>query len=179
MESLGLFFFASGRLAPRPFAAGVLAVYVAAFLSQLLISSPVMHRAGLAPFVLVQAVAGWAWFCLHAKRLRDAGRGIAPAVAIAILYGLAVVLLLLIVALIAATPPDGAAQAPSAGLADFLLLFFLLALLSGAPGLGLFGYVIIGVLALIFIPMLIALGFSVWAGTGRPVTFSGALAEPS
>src|SRR5258708_30125287 len=90
MESLGLFFFASGRLAPRPFAAGVLAVYVAAFLSQLLISSAVMHRAGLAPFVLVQAVAGWGWVCLHAQRPRGGRPGNFPAGAFPILLGVAV-----------------------------------------------------------------------------------------
>jgi len=168
MESLGLFFFASGRLAPKPFAAGVLAVYVAAFLSQLLISPPVLLRAGLAPFVLVQAIASWAWFCLHAQRLRDAGRGIGPAIAITILYALGMVLLLLIVALVVATPPSGVVETPSAGLGDFLLVFFLIALLTGGLHLGLFAYVIMGVLTLIFMPMLIALGFSVWAGTREP-----------
>jgi uncharacterized membrane protein YhaH (DUF805 family) len=168
MESVALFFSAAGRMARKPFVAGVLVVYVAAFLSQLLMSPPVMLRAGLAPFALVQAIASWAWFCLHAKRLRDAGRGIGPAVAIAVLYALAMVLLLLIVALIAGTPPSAAAPAPSAGLADVLVLFFLIAMLTGEPNLGLFGYVVMGVFALIFTPMLIALGFSVWAGTRRP-----------
>ena len=70
MESLALFFSGFGRLAPKPFAHAVVAVYVAAFLSQLLISPPVMLRIGLAAFALVQAMAMWAWFCLHAKRLR-------------------------------------------------------------------------------------------------------------
>jgi uncharacterized membrane protein YhaH (DUF805 family) len=168
MESPALFFSASGRMAQKPFAIGVLVVYVAAFLSQLLISPPVMLRAGVAPFALVQAIASWAWFCLHAKRLRDAGRGLGPAIAIAILYALAMVLLLLIVALIAGTPPSGAVEAPSAGLADVLVLFFLIAMLTGEPNLGLFGYVVMGVFALIFMPMLIAFGFSIWAGTGRP-----------
>jgi uncharacterized membrane protein YhaH (DUF805 family) len=168
MESLALFFSAAGRLARKPFAGGVLVVYVVAFFSQLLISPAVMLRAGLAPFALVQAIASWAWFCLHAKRLSDAGRGIGPAVAIAVLYALAMVLLLLIVALIAGTPPSAAAPASSAGPADFLVLFFLIAMLTGEPNLGLFGYVVMGVFALIFTPMLIALGFSVWAGTRRP-----------
>ena len=93
MELLALFFSAFGRLAPKPFARAVIAVYVAAFLSQLLISPPVMLRLGLAPFALVQAMAMWAWFCLHAKRLRDADRPLSPAVAIAVLYALAMILL--------------------------------------------------------------------------------------
>src|SRR5215472_13204020 len=71
MEWLALFFSARGRLAPRAFAAGAAAVYGTAFLSQLLISAPVMLHAGLAPFALVQAIATWSWFCLHAKRLRE------------------------------------------------------------------------------------------------------------
>jgi hypothetical protein len=137
-----------------------------------------MHRAGLAPFVLVQAIASWAWFCLHAKRLRDAGRGIGAAIAITILYALGMVLLLLIVALTAETPPSGAVETPSAGLGDFLLLFFLIAMLTGSLHLGLFAYVLMGILALILMPMLIALGFSIWAATGRPMAFSGAPAAP-
>ena len=79
METLALFFSTRGRVAPRAFAAAVVAVYGAAFLSQLLISAPVMLHAGLVPFALVQAIATWSWFCLHAKRLRDADRGIGAA----------------------------------------------------------------------------------------------------
>src|SRR5215471_16169564 len=74
MESLAVFFSARGRLARRTFAASAAVVYGTAFLSLLLISPPVMLRAGLVPFALVQAIAIWCWFCLHAKRLRDADR---------------------------------------------------------------------------------------------------------
>src|SRR5215469_7485091 len=103
MESLAVFFSARGRLAPRTFAASAAVVYGTAFLSLLLISPPVMLRAGLVPFALVQAIAIWCWFCLHAKRLRDADRQVGVAVAIAALYALAVILFLLIVALTAET----------------------------------------------------------------------------
>ena len=85
MESLALYFSLFGRLAPKTFARAVVAVYVTAFVSQLLISPVVMLRLGLAPFALVQATAMWAWFCLHAKRLRDADRPLSLAVAIAVL----------------------------------------------------------------------------------------------
>src|SRR5262249_59198044 len=94
MESLAVFFSARGRLAPRAFAAGAAVVYATAFLSPLLISPPVMLRAGLVPFALVQAIAIWCWFCLHAKRLRDADRQVGVAVAIAVLYALAVIFFL-------------------------------------------------------------------------------------
>src|SRR6266446_9941226 len=159
MESLAVFFSARGRLAPRAFAAGAAVVYGTAFLSQLLISAPVMLRAGLAPFALVQAIATWSWFCLHAKRLRDADHGIGAAVAIAVLYALAVILFLLLVALI--MPPGDAAQTGSAG--NVLAVFFLITTLIADPGL--FAYVTAGILALVFAPVPMAIAFSIWAAT--------------
>src|SRR5260370_36079103 len=100
MESLAVFFSARGRLAPRAFAAGAAVVYGTAFLSFLLISPPAMLRVGLAPFALVQAIALWCWFCLHAKRLRDADRGIGVAAPIAVVYPLAGALFALPVAVL-------------------------------------------------------------------------------
>src|SRR5260370_37797516 len=94
MESLEVFVWGGGGLARRAFAAGAAVVYGTAFLSFLLISPPVMLRVGLAPFVLVQAIALWCWFCLHAKRLRDADRRIGVAAGTPALYAPAVFLLL-------------------------------------------------------------------------------------
>ena len=164
MESLALFFSARGRVAPRAFAVAVVAVYGAAFLSQLLISAPVMLHAGLVPFALVQAIATWSWFCLHAKRLRDADRGIGAAVAIAVLYALAVILFLLLVALI--MPLGDAAQPAGAG--NVLALFFLITTLMADPGL--FAYVAAGIFVLVFAPVPIAVAFSIWAATRPTVT---------
>ena len=163
MEALALFFSARGRLAPRAFAVGAAAVYATAFLSQLLISAPVMARAGLAPFAIVQAIATWSWFCLHAKRLRDADRGVGAAVAIAVLYALAVVLFLLLVALIM---PGDAAQITSAG--NGLALYSLITTLMADPGL--FAYVAAGIFALVFAPVPMAIGLSIWAATRPAVT---------
>ena len=164
MESLALFFSARGRVAPRAFAAAVVAVYGAAFLSQLLISAPVMLHAGLVPFALVQAIATWSWFCLHAKRLRDADRGIGAAVAIAVLYALAVILFLLLVALI--MPLGDAAQPTGAG--NVLALFLPITTLMADPGL--FAYVAAGIFVLVFAPVPIAVAFSIWAATRPTVT---------
>lgn len=169
MESLALFFSARGRLTPRAFAAGVAAVYATAFFSQLLISAPVMVRAGLAPFAIVQAIATWSWFCLHAKRLRDADRGVGAAVAIAVLYALAVILFLLLLALM--MPLGDAAQTASAG--NGLALYSLITTLMADPGL--FAYVAAGIFALVFAPVPIAIGLSIWAAT-RPAVTS---AQPS
>jgi uncharacterized membrane protein YhaH (DUF805 family) len=170
MESLAFWFSPSGRIAPKPFTRGILAVYGAAALSLLLMSAAVMPRAGLASFVIVQALACWAWFCLHAKRLRDAGRDAGAALAVAGLYALAIVLLLLVLTL--AEPLRGGAQAPTAGAEDAWA--DLLALAGGDSGLGLFAYVGAGLLALIVLPMLTAVAFSIWAATRR----GGAAGDP-
>jgi uncharacterized membrane protein YhaH (DUF805 family) len=160
MESLAFWFSPSGRIAPKPFARGILAVYGAAALSLLLISAPVMLR-GFAPFALVQALACWAWFCLHAKRLRDAGRDTGSALAVTGLYALAIVLLLLVLAL--AAPLRGGAQVPAGGAAGAWTDLFVLA--GGDSDLGLFAYVGAGLLALILLPVLTAVAFSIWAAT--------------
>ena len=169
MESLAVFFSARGRLAPRAFAAGAAVVYGTAFLSLLLISPPVMLRAGLAPFALVQAIAIWCWLCLHAKRLRDAGRQVGVAVAIAVLYALAVILFLLLVALI--MPFGDAAQRARAD--DISALPLLFATLTAETGI--FAYVAAAILALVVAPVPMAIGFSIWAAT-RPAATSSARA---
>ena len=165
MESLAVFFSARGRLAPRAFAAGAAVVYGTALLSFLLISPPVMLRVGLAPFALVQAIAIWCWFCLHAKRLRDADRRIGVAVAIVVLYALAVILFLLLVALI--MPFGDVAQTARAD--DALPL--LIATLTAETGI--FAYVAAAILALVVAPVPMAIGFSIWAAT-RPAATSAA-----
>jgi uncharacterized membrane protein YhaH (DUF805 family) len=160
MESLAVFFSARGRLAPRAFAAGAAVVYGTALLSFLLISLPVMLRVGLVPFALVQAIAIWCWFCLHAKRLRDADRRIGVAVAIAVLYALAVILFLLLVALI--MPFGDVAQPPRA---DDVLPLLIAALTAES---GIFAYVAAAILALVVVPVPMAIGFSIWAATRPP-----------
>ena len=167
MESLAVFFSARGRLASRAFAASAAVVYGTAFLSLLLISPPVMLRAGLAPFALVQAIAIWCWFCLHAKRLRDADRQVGVAVAIAVLYALAVILFLLLVALI--MPFGDAAQRARAE--DVPVLSLLIATLTAETGI--FAYVAAAILALVVAPVPVAISFSIWAAT-RPAATSSA-----
>ena len=165
METLASFLFASGRLAPKPFVFGALLVYLASFLSQFLLAAPVIGRGGVIPFVAVQLVTVWSWYALHAMRLRDSGRSTGMALAISILYGLGIVLLLLIVTLLAAVAPEKATglDPVAAGFLEFFLLVYLIAMLAGDPNLGVFGYVMLGVLALIIVPMLISVVFSVWA----------------
>ena len=156
-----LLFSPRGRLAPRPFARGVSAVYLAAFLSQLLAAPLMVVRAGLAPFALAQALAAWCWYCLHAKRARDAGEDTLAALAVAGLYALAVVLFVLMLALVADSFPGNATSAPAAGPADFIVWLPLLAMLTGDPHPGLFGYVAIVALILVVVTMLVAIAFSI------------------
>ena len=60
-------------------------------------SPPMTARYGVLPFAVVQAALTWAWFALHAGRCAmPAGRS-APALGIAVLYVLAIVLLMLLI----------------------------------------------------------------------------------
>lgn len=168
MSVASLMFSRSGRLEPRPFAIAVVSIYLASFLSQMLLSVPVTVRAGLWPFALVQVVLVWAWLAVHIKRLRDAGKSPGLAVGIACLYVLAVVLLLLVMAMITAS---------DSGSSDFLMtgqgliqLFIVLYIIGGALGsseFGILAYWLMGFIALLLMPVAVAVGFSIWTGT-RP-----------
>jgi uncharacterized membrane protein YhaH (DUF805 family) len=175
MKSLALFLSSSGRLAPKPFALGVLAVYAGSFISQVLISPPLSGRGGLYAFAIVQIALVWAWYALHAKRLNDAGLATGPALAIAVLCALAIVLLMLLVEPVLG--PDAATAAGAQGwrdrFGDFWVFLLLIAALSGRPDFGIFYMVAVGILMLILAPIAIAIGFSVWAGL-RP-----SVADPS
>src|SRR5437588_591025 len=87
-----------GRLAPRAFALGAVVVYAAGLAAQFLLSAEVLARAGLWPFVIVQAALLWAWLVLHVRRLRDAGEPAAAAIGIALIYALSLAMLLMLVA---------------------------------------------------------------------------------
>lgn len=171
MSALSLFLSSSGRIGARPFWLAALAIYAAACGSQALLAPPVTATAGLWPFAAAQALLVWAWYAVHAKRLRDAGLGAGVATGIAALCALAALLLLLIATLVldtgGAAPGEPSGSQPLA----FVLLFHLFALLSGAVDLGLFGLIMAALLALAMLPVLVALGFSVWTGT-RPVASS-------
>jgi uncharacterized membrane protein YhaH (DUF805 family) len=178
MASLPTFLSASGRLAPKPFALGAVAVYVASFLSQFLLAAPVTARASVVPFLIVQIVIAWVWYGLHVRRLRDAGRPAGSAIALTILYALAIVLLLLVMlAIDAPGQPTGPDETPYANVFQIFLVFFLIAMILGDPNIGLFGYVVLGVIALMMLPILIAIAFTVWAGT-RPRVAEAAPAPP-
>ena len=102
-----------GRLAPKPFALGVFAVWIAGIASQLLLTGDVIARGGLWPFIIAQAVLIAIWLMLHIRRLRDAGQGPAAAIGIALIYILSIGLLLMLVAFF--THPDSVGAARRRG----------------------------------------------------------------
>jgi len=168
MHALATIFSASGRIAPRPFALGAAVVYVASFLSQFLLAAPITARASVVPFLLVQIAIAGAWYVLHVRRLRDAGRPTGSAIALTILYALAIVLLLLVMlAIDAPGQPTGPEATPYANVFQIFLIVFLIGMVVGDPNLGMFGYIMLGAIALVLLPIVIAIVFTIWVGT-RP-----------
>ena len=165
MNSVALVFFCTGRLAPRLFALLVTAVYLLGFSSQVLLAEPTLARAGVWPFALAQAVLLWVWFALHAKRLRDADRGTGAALGIAIVNVLSVLLLLMVVILFLTPPP--AEDTTGSVLGTWVVIIFLVGILTGAPALGFLGFILLAAAIVVLIPILLAIGFSFWTGT-RP-----------
>ena len=105
MESFVQFFSPFGRTARNPFAMGAVPVYVLIVASYLLMSIQAVTRAGIAPFALVQLALTYAWYALHARRLRDAGYGTGWALVIAILYCFGVTLFVLLDQFVSVTEP--------------------------------------------------------------------------
>ena len=155
------------RMARGPFAVTVIAVYLLSFASQMLLSPPVTARMNVAPFVLVQIVLIGAWIVLHQRRLRDAGRPTGITIGIAMVYAIEVVLLTILVWLIlSGVPGDSGGEGEATILHLFIILYFL-ALLTGDPNLGALQIWVMGFVVLMVLPVVIAVIFSLWAGT-RP-----------
>jgi uncharacterized membrane protein YhaH (DUF805 family) len=161
-----LFLSPAGRLSPETFGLAVVVVYAFAFAAQFLPSST-----GYWPFTLAQVVLTWSWYGLHAKRLRDAARTTVPAAVIAILCGLAVVIVLVAATMAtdrllgAGALNAGTLPSPSASM--LIIILYLVGVSSDAGGTGAVGIMLAGVAAIAAMPVVIAIGFSIWAGT-RP-----------
>jgi uncharacterized membrane protein YhaH (DUF805 family) len=164
MQALRVFLSPRGRLEPQPFIYGAIAVYLFGAASHLLTTADILRRAGLLPFIAVQLLLVWAWFSLHAKRLHDAGRSSGLAVGIALLYLLSVVLLLIVADgffTTSSSAPLGDANAQ--GALWLLLVLYIFSTLGGSSQYDL-AWVVVAILTVMaFVPILVALGFSVWA----------------
>jgi hypothetical protein len=85
------------------------------------------------------------------------------------------VLLLLVMTMITANASSSNVTQIGQGLLQFFMALWFIGMLIGHADLGMFGVWLMGFLALLMAPLLIALGFSIWTGT-RP---SGAQALSS
>jgi uncharacterized membrane protein YhaH (DUF805 family) len=157
----------TSRLARGPFIIAALAVYALSFVSQMLLSAPVTARMSVLPFVLVQIALIWLWIVLHRRRLRDAGRPTGIVIGIAAIYALEVVLLTLLIWIVSS--PSGASNFADDGAGVFHLfaIVYLLGVMTGDPSLGSLQIWLMGFAVVMFLPILIAIGFSLWAAT-RP-----------
>lgn len=160
---------ATARLARGPFALAVVAVYLLSFVSQMLLSGPVTAHLGVAPFALVQAGLIGVWIALHRRRLRDAGRPSGIVIGVALVYALEVVLLIIVVGLmVGSTAADGAG--PEATILHLFVVLYFLFMFTGDPNLGVLQLWLLGFGVIMLLPIVIALGFSLWAATRPSVT---------
>jgi hypothetical protein len=145
-----------GTIAPSPFVAMIAAVYLLGFAGQWFTVPLVLVLFGLWPFMLLQVVMIAVWYVLHARRLRDAGRNIAPARGVAAIHILAIVLLVLVGAFYMDwTPNDGR-------MPDSLLLVQQLITFSRGTGDLLTMLGLVACVALLVPPV-----FSIWAAMQR------------
>jgi uncharacterized membrane protein YhaH (DUF805 family) len=157
----------SGRLEPRPFIYGAIAVYLAGAASHVLTMSAVITRVGLWPFMAAQVVLIWIWFALHARRLRDAGHPIGIAAGASLLYALSIVLLLVVVLGFFDTSV-GPMSNPAAGAAlNLILVLRIIASLLGSLQLDLTWLLIAILTVLAFVPIIVTVAVTLWAAT-RP-----------
>jgi hypothetical protein len=151
----------TSRLARGPFVLAVIVVYALSFVSQMLLSAPVTARRS------VQIALIWCWIVLHRRRLRDAGRPTGIVIGIAAIYALEVVLLTLLIWIVSS--PSGTSDFADSGAGIFHLfaIVYLLGVMTGDPSLGALQVWLMGFAVVMFLPILIAIGFSLWAAT-RP-----------
>ena len=152
------------RLASGPFILAVLAVYVASFISQMLLSAPVTAHVSVVPFVVVQAVLIWLWIVLHRRRLLDAGRPSGVAIGIAMIYVIEVALLALLIWVLTSSAGEASGNA---GVFHLFTILYLIGMMSGESQLGVLQVWLIGFAVLMFLPVVIAAVFSIWTAT-RP-----------
>jgi uncharacterized membrane protein YhaH (DUF805 family) len=160
-----------GRLAPKPFALGVAAVYIAGIAAQALLVGEVTARAGLWPFIIAQLALIAVWLVLHVRRLRDAGQGPAAAIGVALIYALSIGLLLMLAVFLthpgAVTPHAGESPASDAAAGTLRVIFLFNILFT--PDFGVFSIILKSLILIAFMPVAISVLFSVRTGMRKPV----------
>lgn len=167
MQALAFFLSPGGLLRPRAFLVAAIVLYAVGAASHLLTAPDVIVRAGPWPFAAIQALLIWLWFVLHSNRLRDAGLGPGLAAGVSVLYALSVALLVIVEASFAGTISGQTGDAKAASGLELILVVAIIALLLNSPHYDLTSTVVAILLAVEFIPIVLALGTTVWAAT-RP-----------
>ncbi|PWT90362.1 MAG: hypothetical protein C5B56_05540 [Proteobacteria bacterium] len=167
MHALGFLFSPSGRLRPRPFVIAAAGVYAVGVASHALTTADVIARVGLWAFVAVQALLVWIWFALHAKRLRDAGRGVGLAVGVGLLYVLSIVLLVILAAAFFNTAAADTADPNTASALGLILLVAVIAALGGAANYDVAWLLVAALTLIALVPLIVTALFTLWAAT-RP-----------
>ena len=150
------------QLARGPFVLAAIAVYGVSFLSQGLLTAPVTKHLSVVPFLLAQIVLIWLWIVLHRRRLRDAGRSTGIAVGIALVYALEVILLALVIWMLTAS---AAQTGDTASIFHLYVILYLIGSISGESNLAGLQYWLMGVAAMMLVPAVISVIFSLWVAT--------------
>jgi uncharacterized membrane protein YhaH (DUF805 family) len=149
------------RITRGSFVVTAIGLYFLSFASQILLAAPVTRHASVFAFAAAQIVLIAVWLALHRRRLRDAGRPLGIATGVAIVYALEVLFLIIVVGLmLSSSATDGAG--PNASILQLFVIIYLLTMLTGDPSLGPLQLWIFGFVVLMALPIVIALGFSIW-----------------
>jgi hypothetical protein len=167
MHALRFLFSPSGRLRPQPFVIAAAGVYAAGVASHALTTADVIARVGLWAFVGVQALLVWIWFAVHAKRLRDAGRGAGLAAGVALLYILSIVLLVIVAAAFFNTAAADAADPNTASALGLILLVAVVAVLAGSANYDVAWLLVAALTLVALLPVIVTVLCTVWVAT-RP-----------
>lgn len=154
----------SGELRQGPFVRSMLALLVGATLSHLLTAPAVMAQLGILPFVVMQIVLVWWWFCLIVKRLHDAERSILGVTAVALISFIAV-LFLAVMLVQQVSDPNAGVAAPwlPASIGLMLYPFTFIVNLVTEPAASTQDLHIALLALLIIAPPLLTIGWSAWA----------------
>jgi uncharacterized membrane protein YhaH (DUF805 family) len=176
MQALRFLFSPAGRLRPQPFVLAAIAIYLAFAASQFLTTPTVIIHGALWPFVAVEALLLWIWCVVHAKRLRDGGRPIGLAVGAGVLYALSLVLLLLLVSFaFVATPATSATDLNATSTLAVVLLLSVIAVSLGSAQQHDLAWLMTTVFAVMaFVPVIVAIAVTLWAGTRQSAASSAA-----
>ena len=179
MSALGFLLSPAGRLEPRPFIFGAIGVYLVGVASQPLATADIVRPAGLLPFAAVQLALVWIWFCLHGKRLHDAGRSNGIALGVALFYLLPMGLLVLAADALWPTSSQSFGGADAAGVQWLIMFMYVVGMLGGSGQYDLIQVTVAILIALAFLPIVVALAVTVWAARleSQPQSVEDARAE--